>query len=1585
MSRKVAPALRRMATALTALSFCFTQARVEAQRPAHKDPTLELPRSLPPLEVRVFGQKRWLQGVPASFRIIVSDHRTGKPTPAQVEVLLIAREGTRAANSPIKVFVGPVDGNGTLSPQIDTTHIVPGRYLLRVVAWAEIGLDRLEQEITVHEDGKAQILVTTDKPLYQPGQIIHLRALVQDSVSKTPLSRAPITFEIEDGRGNKVFRETADVSRFGVASADFELADEVNMGEYAVRVLHPNARTVKKIRVDRYVVPTFTVAVATTKPYYRPGETVTGEVKATYLFGKPVAGADISLSILEVTSARRTLAEMRGRLNADGMYRFESTLPRDMGRLTNGRVEPRLAITVNVRDAAGRNRQASLQAPIVRNGLLLAVVPESPHLLPGVSNRFFVRAYAPNGSAASGVSLTIRRGAKEQATSLKTDSFGIAVYTLTPEGKNAEFAVIAKAANGDTAAYSSSKSLNIPLGAISLRPDRTLLKVGNILKLTAFASAPSKLPPSESRPGYSQRLAPRADAMVYFDLIHRGQTVHTSASRLVNRRATVSLPLTEQMSGALQINAYVIDAADRVSMDTKMVVVLATGGLTIDVRTDRAEYKPGSDATLRYAVSDARKRPVAAALGVAVVDEAVYSLSDLKPALLESSLLDLDRALELPVKERQVSGRPVFRVRGLTLRDLLSGTADELNEAPRQRAAAMLLATLNAGPTYGWQENTYLSRWTLVRAIAVEHIRKVKARIAAAVSSYCRSRDQQLLAKEGLWKLVDLAFLRPDDLIDPWGTPYSVSLMSDERPWFWSYSNRQAQLEKYRKNPNSRYSDGFDLLSAGPDRRWKTSDDVSAYSARYGLFGGGGGGLGGAGGRFGGGAMFGGMPGGRNPTYSPMGSAAGADPAPTEPDTSRVREFFPETMYWNPQIITDENGTAEVNIPVADSITTWRVSTSGSTALGQTGAVSTPLRAFQEFFVDVSLPTALTKGDWIEIPAAVYNYLDVGQTVSVSLQREPWFTPSGELTQKVTLGKGEVKAVYFPVQIDQAGSHTLTITAIGSKLSDAIKRTVEVAPSGEQREVTLSDRLSGAIERTVTFPANALPEGQELTLKLFPGAFSQVVEGLEGILRVPNGCFEQTSSAAYPNVLALQYLSRSNKASPEVKAKAEALVNTGYQKLVTFEAPGGGFSLYGRAPAGLMLTAYGLLQFAEMSQVQFVDPGLIARTQTWLANQQEQDGTWRDAGSHLLQSGASTADDTLRTTGFVAHALAESGYKGAGLPRALSYLQTHAGEATDAYTRALLLLVLAGDRSDPALGQQLTSELLANAIEADDGLFWRSERGTWSGAKEASADAETTALAAYALIKSGSNAAAADKALASVVRTRGGHGTWASTQATVWSLKALVASSGFRSARGEYTVTVSVNGEKEERVAISADQSDLLHQVNLTRLIRSGDNRIRLAVVGDTTAMFQLVARYYSAWKSEAQVDAIVPLSLRVHYASTIAALGDLRDVSVSLTNTSSRPVELPLADIGIPPAHTVAPDELDRAVLDGRISKYVLTRNRLHLYFGGMEPGKTVTIPFRMRADYPIRALTPPSTAYPYYNPERAAVVAPTKIEVHR
>jgi hypothetical protein len=222
-------------------------------------------------------------------------------------------------------------------------------------------------------------------------------------------------------------------------------------------------------------------------------------------------------------------------------------------------------------------------------------------------------------------------------------------------------------------------------------------------------------------------------------------------------------------------------------------------------------------------------------------------------------------------------------------------------------------------------------------------------------------------------------------------------------------------------------------------------------------------------------------------------------------EAPRLRQFFPETLYWNPEVVTDESGLAQVDVPMADSITTWRLTALASSQDGRLGFTTQGLRVFQDFFVDIDLPVSLTQGDEISIPVGVFNYLPEAQEVRLVVEPEPWFELLGDAEQTLTIGSGDIDVVYFPLRVRDFGRRGFQVTAWGEKMSDAIRREVRVAPNGQEVRLTDSNWLRENKEIVLDLPPEIVPKTAHVEVKIYTGALAQVVEGLEKILRLPHG------------------------------------------------------------------------------------------------------------------------------------------------------------------------------------------------------------------------------------------------------------------------------------------------------------------------------------------------------------------------------------------------------------------------------------------------------------------------------------------------
>jgi uncharacterized protein YfaS (alpha-2-macroglobulin family) len=238
-------------------------------------------------------------------------------------------------------------------------------------------------------------------------------------------------------------------------------------------------------------------------------------------------------------------------------------------------------------------------------------------------------------------------------------------------------------------------------------------------------------------------------------------------------------------------------------------------------------------------------------------------------------------------------------------------------------------------------------------------------------------------------------------------------------------------------------------------------------------------------------------------TKGDMGAASG--PAAPKKRKVRVRSFFPETLLFEPSLITDKNGEAELKLTVADSITTWRMTASANSKKGGLGSVSHGIRVFQDFFVDIDLPVALTQNDEVSIPIVVYNYLKKPQRVRLEMEKGDWFELKGGTVQEMTLDPNEVSATYYRIKVKGLGDRTLQVRADGSQMSDAIKRKIEVLPDGKEQNVAYNGRLKGTVTHTVSIPDTAVAGASKIIVRMYPGVFSQVIEGMQSMLRLPGG------------------------------------------------------------------------------------------------------------------------------------------------------------------------------------------------------------------------------------------------------------------------------------------------------------------------------------------------------------------------------------------------------------------------------------------------------------------------------------------------
>ncbi|NXH14272.1 A2MG protein, partial [Bucco capensis] len=97
-----------------------------------------------------------------------------------------------------------------------------------------------------------------------------------------------------------------------------------------------------------------------------------------------------------------------------------------------------------------------------------------------------------------------------------------------------------------------------------------------------------------------------------------------------------------------------------------------------------------------------------------------------------------------------------------------------------------------------------------------------------------------------------------------------------------------------------------------------------------------------------------------------------------------TRKYFPETWIWE-LLPADSEGNAALEVTIPDTITEWKANafcTSADTGFGLSPTVS--LRAFQPFFVELTMPYSVVRGESFPLKATVFSYLPACLRVSNS-------------------------------------------------------------------------------------------------------------------------------------------------------------------------------------------------------------------------------------------------------------------------------------------------------------------------------------------------------------------------------------------------------------------------------------------------------------------------------------------------------------------------------------------------------------------------------------------------------------------------
>src|SRR5688572_4633269 len=458
-------------------------------------------------------------------------------------------------------------------------------------------------------------VTSMDKPIYQPGEKLRIRTLAFDRMHNA-LKGTQVQVTIEDPDDDTVFQTSLMTSPYGEAHTEWSIPENARIGNYEIRVgSEGRTSSIDRVWIGRYDLPSVSIDVRQKRPYYVPGETAEVEIRADYLFGKPVPFA--AVKVVRQLDRTWNYREMKwdieegevivGTTDRDGFFETRLSIDDDLAKLSDRRVFADVPYAVFVTDpSTGRTEQRRFWTRVTLFPIHLYIVEAFPGSLP---REFYVAAsYADGRAAECDVEIfEILDGDRLKREVVRTNSYGVArvrgLWPSASRGSNDELREMQFVASD--AAGNAGQTLDYfrtERHTLRLYTDKTLYRQSDPIAVHVESTVPS--------------------GQIVVNASIDGRVLHSAAVQLSAGKADVVIPFSSDFRGSVFISAY-HSAFTNSLFEGPPVSFPSTGGLEIESSFDKTTYAPGEQATLKLQLRNGNRSSQEGIFGVTVFDKAV--------------------------------------------------------------------------------------------------------------------------------------------------------------------------------------------------------------------------------------------------------------------------------------------------------------------------------------------------------------------------------------------------------------------------------------------------------------------------------------------------------------------------------------------------------------------------------------------------------------------------------------------------------------------------------------------------------------------------------------------------------------------------------------------------------------------------------------------------------------------------------------------------------------------------------------------------------------------------------------------------
>ena len=1408
---------------------------------------------------------------------------------------------------------------------------------------------------TVNDLGGANRFLThlsTDKPMYKPGETMYLRAVLLHHQTRKPLpknAQAIGTITVEGPKGDKVASGWLG-SQDSVAGFSWKIPKDLAGGEYTAKVAYPQqgyTAAERKFDIRVYRAPRMKSQIKFLRDGYGPSDKVAATLNVTRAEGGVPAGARVTYT---ARVDGQQVAEGKTNVDDEGNAVAKFQLPDDIRR-----GEGTLAMVI---EDGGVIENASKTIPILLQTVDLTMYPEGGDLVAGLPARVYYEAFTPAKKPAD-LAGEIVDGEGNVVTKFRSKHEGRGQFGFTPETDQKYTMRITE-----------------PSGIDTVYPLPEVKSNGGSLRTLKNVYAAEQ--PIEIKAGLN------TEGKFSVSLSHRETELGRVSQKTteVGKLTKISFTPPQWAAGVLTVTLW--DANDR-PLAERLLFRQPSGSLQVAIDTDSAEYTPGGKVKVTLKTTNEDDEPVPAVVGVTITDDSILEMIEKRDqaprlpvmVLLENDVLDLADAhvyLDPENPDAEVATDLLLGTQGWR-RFALMNTAKFMGEHgdKARRALALRLATvaersagLGGGAFHfgrgGIAPGAGFDAFALDDDILLDGAAPVPAgaipKAAPALAQPLNNAQDaipEILAEDD-GEIADEAVDQKNDqpaapaapplAVDHEGGDDNVDGIEDlER----AIAPAEEELAPAAEAPADLFGDEpvaanqLFRQEAKTEQAKKILRELQAGEARRkrGLI----------------------APSEPNQPIANDFVAVRVFAHQLRPDHQPgVRRDFTETVYWHAGVRTNDKGEASFEFFLNDAVTSFRATADAYSADGAVATAGALIESVEPFYLEPKLPLEVTAGDHVRVPVGLVNATN-------SSLSEGSFTVVADTgaAQKTARANFELTAdqrlrKLVSIKIGaKPGEAAFTLDAIAGGYKDKVTRKMQIKPLGFPIEEGFGGLIGPGLTATheLTIPESLVSGSLKSRILVYPTPLASMNEALARLIREPYGCFEQTSSTTYPLVMAQQYFMSHQGVDPSLIERSASILDKGYNRLIGFESKGGGFEWFGNDPGHDALTAYGIMQFTDMSQVRTVDSAMLARTTDWLLKQRDGKGGFTRK-THTLHTWLAEPEVAFP---YDTWALL-SAKVDADLSAEIKWAR-EAGEATDnSYVLALAanIMVLGGDKE----GEEHFLDRLAGKQNEDGSLKDATTSVVGSGGD--ALKIETTSLAALAWLNNPSYTANVEKSIKFLAENCKA-GRFGSTQSTILALKAIVAYDAARAKpKAPGTLQLSIDGKQVgEPVAFTADTQGTI-ELPLTDALTAGDHKIQLTMEDGSEMPYSIAIDYNSEKPNSSEQ---CKLHLEAELAETKIVEGNNTNALVTVVNRSGEKIPTPTAIIGIPGGLEVRHDQLKELVAAEKIAAYEVIGREVVLYWLAMLPEQRVELSIDLVAAVPGKYTGPASRAYLYYTDE--------------